>query len=74
MLPKAVGRLTSTREYKLCSHRNLLNLLIRNLGKEDLLQMITVDIQTVYYALGIASILCGAAYKLGYEIGKNARK
>lgn len=36
--------------------------------------MITVDVQTVYYALGIASILCGVAYKLGYEIGKNARK
>ena len=38
------------------------------------LQMITISLQTVYYALGIASILCGAAYKLGYEIGKNARK
>ena len=36
--------------------------------------MITVNIQTIYYALGIASILCGTAYKLGYEIGKNARK
>lgn len=36
--------------------------------------MITLDMQTIYYALGIASILCGAAYKLGYENGKNARK
>lgn len=36
--------------------------------------MITISIQTIYYALGIASILCGAAYKLGYEIGNNAKK
>lgn len=32
--------------------------------------MITISLQTIY----IVSILCGAAYKLGYEIGKNARK
>ena len=38
------------------------------------LQMITISLQTVYYALGIASILCTSAYKMGYEIGKNARK
>ena len=36
--------------------------------------MITISLQSVYYALGSASILCGAAYKLGYEICKNARK
>ena len=36
--------------------------------------MITISLQTVYYALGIASILFTAAYKIGYEIGKNARK
>lgn len=36
--------------------------------------MITISLQSIYYALGIASILCGAAFKLGYEIGKNARK
>lgn len=36
--------------------------------------MITISLQSIYYALGIASILCGAAYKLGYGIGKNARK
>lgn len=36
--------------------------------------MITISLQSIYYALGIASILCEAAYKLGYEIGKNARK
>ena len=36
--------------------------------------MITISLQTVYYAIGIASILCGSAYKIGYEIGKNARK
>ena len=36
--------------------------------------MITISVQTIYYIVGIASILCGAAYKIGYEIGKNARK
>lgn len=36
--------------------------------------MITISLQTVYYAVGIIGILCGAAYKLGYELGKNAKK
>ena len=36
--------------------------------------MITISLQSIYHALGIVSILCGSAYKLGYEIGKNARK
>lgn len=36
--------------------------------------MITISLQTVYYTVGIVSILCGAAYKLGYELGKNAKK
>ena len=36
--------------------------------------MITISLQSIYYALGIVSILCGSAHKLGYEIGKNARK
>jgi len=36
--------------------------------------MITISLQTIYYAVAITSILCGAAYKLGYEIGKNAKK
>lgn len=40
--------------------------------------MITISLETIYYALGIASILCTSAYKIGYEIGyeigKNARK
>ena len=31
------------------------------------LQMITISLQTVYYALGIASILCTSAYKIGYS-------
>ena len=35
--------------------------------------MITISLQSIYYALGIASILCGAAYKIGYELGKNAK-
>ena len=36
--------------------------------------MITISLQSIYYALGIVSVLCGSAYKLGYEIGKNAKK
>jgi len=36
--------------------------------------MITISLQSIYYIVGIVSILCGAAFKLGYEIGKNARK
>lgn len=36
--------------------------------------MLTVSIQTVYYIVAIVSIVCGAAYKLGYENGKNAKK
>lgn len=33
-----------------------------------------ITIETLYYLLAIAAILCGAAYKLGYENGKNAKK
>lgn len=36
--------------------------------------MITVSLQSIYYAIGIVSILCGATYKLGYELGKNTKK
>lgn len=36
--------------------------------------MVTISLQSIYYAIGIVSILCGAAYKIGYEIGKNVRK
>ena len=36
--------------------------------------MITISLQSIYYIVGIASILCGAAYKIDYEIGKNTRK
>lgn len=36
------------------------------------LHMITIE--TIYYIVVIASIICGAAYKIGYENGKNARK
>lgn len=28
--------------------------------------MITISIQTIYYFVAIISIICGAAYKLGY--------
>ncbi len=34
--------------------------------------MITVE--TIYYIVAIAGILCGASYELGYENGKNTRK
>lgn len=30
--------------------------------------MITISLQTVYYALGIASILCTAAYKIDMRL------
>ena len=36
--------------------------------------MIAVSVQTIYYLIAILSIVCGAAYKLGYENGKNAKK
>ena len=36
--------------------------------------MITISLQSVYYAFGIASILCGCSYKIGYEHGKHAKK
>ena len=31
-------------------------------------------IQIVYYAFMIASVLCGAAFKIGYELGKNSKQ
>ena len=36
--------------------------------------MITITLQSVYYLLGIASILMCAAFKIRYKLGKNARK
>lgn len=36
--------------------------------------MITISLEMIYYIFGIASIVCSAIYKLGYENGKNARK
>ncbi len=36
--------------------------------------MLTVSIQAIYYIVAIVSIICGAAYRLGYENGKNAKK
>lgn len=36
--------------------------------------MITISLQTIYYAFGIMSILCSASYKIGYELGKNAKR
>lgn len=36
--------------------------------------MITLSLQSVYYIIAIMSILCSAAYKLGYENGKHTKK
>ena len=36
--------------------------------------MIVISLESVYYIVGIIGILCGAAYKLGYEIGRNTKK
>lgn len=36
--------------------------------------MITLSLQSVYYILAIMSIPVGAAFKIGYELGKNANK
>lgn len=33
-----------------------------------------VTLETLYYIVTIAAILCGGAFKLGYELGKNAKK
>ena len=31
-------------------------------------------LQIVYYSIMIASVLCGTAFKIGYELGKNNRQ
>lgn len=36
--------------------------------------MITVSMQTIYYTFSIIAILCSTAFKIGYKIGKNAKK
>lgn len=36
--------------------------------------MLVISLESVYYIVAIISLLCGAAYKLGYENGKNAKK
>ena len=62
-------RLSFQGEKALFLHRNLSG----NMYERRTLHMLTVSIQTIYYVVGIISILCGAAYKLGYENGKNAK-
>ena len=42
--------------------------------KGGTLRMITVSLEAVYYVVVIASILCGASYKLGYEMGKHTKR
>ena len=36
--------------------------------------MIMDILESIYYIIFIISVFCGAAYKLGYENGKNAKK
>ena len=31
-------------------------------------------LQVVYYSIMIASVLCGASFKIGYELGKNSNQ
>lgn len=38
------------------------------------MRMITISLEVIFYMFSIVSILCGAAYKLGYENGKNAKE
>jgi hypothetical protein len=64
-----VGQLASSKEYKPCLYRNSQE----NLGEERCF-MITISIQNMYYIFSAIAVLCGASYKLGYEIGKNKRK
>ena len=33
-----------------------------------------ITLEALYYIVAIASVVWGAAYKLGYENGKNAKK
>lgn len=42
--------------------------------KGGLMRMITISLEVIFYMFSIVSILCGAAYKLGYENGKNAKE
>lgn len=36
--------------------------------------MIQFSLQDAYYIISVIAILCGASYKLGYEMGKNKKK
>ena len=36
--------------------------------------MITISVQNAYFIFSVIAVLCGASYKLGYEMGKNKRK
>ena len=33
-----------------------------------------ITMESLYYIVATVAILCGAAFRLGYEIGKNAKK
>ncbi len=33
-----------------------------------------ISFEVLYQIVMVVTVLCGAAYKLGYEIGKNAKK
>jgi len=75
VLLSTVGRLPSPREYKLCLHRCFIHrYLPLEICKWEVFALMHLTIESVYYLIAIVSIACGAAYKLGYANGKNAKK
>lgn len=36
--------------------------------------MIIISLESAFYIISIIAIFCGAAFKVGYEVGKNAKK
>ena len=36
--------------------------------------MIIITLESAFYIVSIIAIFCGAAYKIGYEAGKNTKK
>lgn len=36
--------------------------------------MVIISLQSIYHIIVIGSVLCGAAYRLGFEMGKHTKK
>ncbi len=49
------------------------NLLQEFINKGGICMMI-ISLESAFYIVSIIAIFCGAAYKAGYEAGKNAKK